>query len=249
MLAALVLAALVGGWEAYVDFGGVDPIILPSPHAVAQALYDDRGILWSNLLVTAREIGLGMVIALLAGLLVAIAMHFSRTTRRAIYPIAVASQAVPVVLIAPLLVFWWGFGVTPKLFVIGLVCFFPVLVTTVDALRSVDPDQLKLLRTLGASRWQAFLYAEAPAALPAALSGARIAISVAAIGSVLAELTGSTAGLGHLSQTGQNQLDSPLAFAAILVLASFVVVLFFVLSLAERRLAWWANDKPAGGAP
>ena len=123
------------------------------------------------------------------GFVLAVGDALSRPLRRALYPLAVGSQAMPIVLIAPLLVFWWGFGVGPKLAVIALICFFPVVVTTLDGLAAVDPDQLKLLRTLDATRWQAFRFAEAPAALPAALSGAKIALAVAVIGAFIAETT------------------------------------------------------------
>ena len=126
-------------------------------------------------------------------------------------------------IIAPLLVVWFGFGIVPKLAIIALVCFFPVVVTTLDALRAVDPDQLKLLRTLDASRWQAFRWAEAPAALPAALSGAKIAVAVAVIGAVFAEYAGSSEGLGHLMLQAIPQLETARAYAAVVLLAAFAV--------------------------
>ncbi|HMI68380.1 MAG TPA: ABC transporter permease subunit, partial [Solirubrobacteraceae bacterium] len=163
MIAIAIVAALIGGWEIYADAGAVDDFILPAPSQIATALWDDRGLLWSNLLVTAQEVGLGIVVALVLGFLLAVALHFSGALRRGVYPLLVASQAVPIVIVAPLLVVWFGFGIVPKLAIIALVCFFPVVVTTLDALRSVDPDQLKLMRTLDASRWQAFRWAEAPA--------------------------------------------------------------------------------------
>lgn len=237
----LVLAALLGAWELYVEVGGIDPLVLPAPHAVAQALYDDRGLLWSNFGVTAQEVGLGVLLALAAGALLAVAVHFSRTLRRGLYPLLVGSQAVPIVAIAPLLVIWLGFGLGPKLAIIVLVCFFPVVVTTVDALAGVDPDQVKLLRTLDASRWQVFRFAEAPTALPAALSGAKISLAVAVIGAVFAEYSGASSGLGHLMQISLAQLQTARAFAAVLLLAVFAIACFYVLALAERRLAPWAH--------
>jgi NitT/TauT family transport system permease protein/putative hydroxymethylpyrimidine transport system permease protein len=238
----LVLALLVGAWEAYVDSGGVDAFVLPAPHAVAQALWDSRTLLWDNFKTTAVEVGLGIVVSLVAGFAFAVVIHLSTTLRRALYPLAVGSQAVPIVVVAPLLVFWWGFGVLPKLAIIALVCFFPVVVTTVDALGSIDPDQLKLLRTLDATRWQAFRFAEAPAALPAALSGAKIALAIAVIGAVFAESTaGSSSGLGHEIVTDVTGLDTARAYAAVVVLAAFAIACFYALALAERHLAPWAN--------
>ena len=236
-LPPLALAcALVGAWELYADSGSTSAYVLPSPHAVAQAMWDNAGLLAANLGPTATEVGLGILLAVL--------VHVSRAMRRAFYPLAVGSQAVPIAVIAPLLVFWWGFGVFPKLAVIVLICFFPVLVTTVDGLAAVDPDQLKLLRTLDASRWQALRFAELPAALPAAISGARIALTVGVIGAYIAEsqtaTVGAHAGLGHEINADLTALQTPRAYAAAVVLFAFAIACFYALALAERRLAPWA---------
>jgi putative hydroxymethylpyrimidine transport system permease protein len=248
MISLLLIVALVGGWELYADLGGVDDFILPAPSQIATALWDDRSLLWSNLLVTAQEVALGILVALVLGFLLAVLLHLSGTLRRGVYPLLVASQAVPIVIIAPLLVVWFGFGIVPKLAIIALVCFFPVVVTTLDALRAVDPDQLKLMRTLDATRWQAFRWAEAPAALPAALSGAKIAVAVAVIGAVFAEYAGSSEGLGHLMLQSIPQLETPRAYAAVVLLAAFAVLLFGALALAERRLVPWTRRRPEGPA-
>jgi putative hydroxymethylpyrimidine transport system permease protein len=247
--ALLVVLVLLGGWELYARAGGVSDLILPAPTQIADALWDDRGLLWSNLLVTAQEVALGILVALVLGFALAVLLHLSGTLRRSLYPLLIASQAVPVVIVAPLLVVWFGFGIVPKLAIIALVCFFPVVVTTLDALRAVDPDQLKLLRTLDASRWQAFRWAEAPAALPAALSGAKIAVAVAVIGAVFAEYVGSSEGLGHLMLQAIPQLETARAYAAVVVLAAFAVALFGALALAERRLVPWARRADPSGGP
>ncbi len=238
---ALVVAVFLGAWEAYARLGSVDDFILPAPSEVGRALVDDRSLLWDNLLVTAQEVGLGILAALALGTGLAVALHFSRTLRRGAYPLLVASQAVPVVIVAPLLVVWFGFGILPKLAIIALDCFFPVVVTTLDALAAVDADQLKLMRTLDASRWQAFRWTEAPAALPAALSGAKIAVAVAVIGAVFAEYAGSSEGLGHLMLQAIPQLETARAYAAVVLLAAFAVALFATLALAERMLVPWAH--------
>ena len=238
----LVLVALAA-WELYARSGAVDDLVLPAPTEVAAALARDRALLWDNFLVTAGEVALGILVALVAGFALAVALHFSRTARRAVYPVLVASQAVPIPVVAVLLVVWLGFGLAPKLAIIALVSFFPVVVTTLDALRRVDPDLLKLLRTMDASRWQAFRFAELPAAAPAALSGARIGVAVAVIGAVFAEYSGSEAGLGHLILQAIPQLETARAYAAVVVLAAFAVLLFFALAAAER----WLDPRP--GAP
>jgi ABC-type nitrate/sulfonate/bicarbonate transport system permease component len=244
---ALLLAVLVGAWEAYADWGSTSSYVLPAPHAVASALWHNAGFLAGNLVPTAEEVALGILLALALGFALAVLIHFSGLLRRAVYPLAVGSQAVPVAVIAPLLVFWWGFGVLPKLVVIVLICFFPVLVTTVDGLSRIERDQLKLLRTLDATRWQAFRFAELPAALPAAISGARIALAVGVIGAYIAEsqtvTSGAHAGLGHEINADLNSLQTPRAYAAALVLFALAIACFYALTLAERALAPWAHQR------
>jgi putative hydroxymethylpyrimidine transport system permease protein len=249
VLPAIVLAgALLGAWELYVDLAGVEADLLPAPHAVASALWDNGGLVGRNFAVTAEEVVLGLALALAVGFLLAVAIHMSPLLRRAVYPLAVGSQAVPIPVIGVLLVFWWGFGLFPKLVVIALICFFPVVVTTVDGLAAVDPDQPKLLRTLDATRWQAFRFAELPAALPAALSGARIALAVGVIGAFIAETTtptsGAYPGLGREIITDVN-FQTPRAYAGTAVLFVFAIACFYALALAERRLAPW-SARPQG---
>jgi putative hydroxymethylpyrimidine transport system permease protein len=238
--AVLVLALLIGIWELYVDLGGADPLVLPPPHAVASALYNDRGLLWSNFLVTAKEILLGVLVACVAGLALAVALHFSRTLRQALYPLLVGSQAIPIPAFALVLVFWLGFGLAPKLGVIALVCFFPIVVTTLAGLSSVDPDLLKLMRTFDAPRRRTFWHIELPSALPGVLTGAKISVAVAAIGAVFAELSGSNAGLGYIYQQASAQLLMARAYATMFILALFSVALFGLLTFAERLAVPWA---------
>ncbi len=245
MIALLLVLALVGAWELYARSGAVDPLVLPAPSDVGRALVEDRVLLWDNLLVTLSEVAAGLVVALLAGFALAVLLHVSRTAQRALEPLLVASQALPVVVIAPLLLVWLGFGLAPKVAIIALVAFFPVVVTTRDALRATDPELLKLLRTLDASRWQAFRFAELPAAAPAALSGTKIAVAVSVIGAVFAEYAGSSAGLGNLLLQAIPQLETARAYAAVVVLAALAVSLFYLFAAAERFLAPQRPRRPA----
>lgn len=238
--ALLLLLALVGAWELYVDLGGADPLILPPPHDVAKALYTDRSLLWSNFLVTAEEVLLGVIVAAILALALAFAIHFSATLRRAIYPLLIGSQAVPIPVLAFVLVLWLGFGLAPKVFVIALVSFFPIVVTTLAGLARVDPDLVKLMRTFDAPRARTFRYVEFPSALPGVMTGAKIAVAVAVIGAVFAELAGASSGLGYLYQQSQNQLLMPRAYATVFVLSAFAILLFGLLSLAERLALPWA---------
>jgi putative hydroxymethylpyrimidine transport system permease protein len=240
--ALLLLLALIGAWELYVDLGGVDPSILPAPHAVAQSLYDDRSLLWSNFLVTGREVLLGGLLAAAVGLVLAIGIHFSRTLRLALYPLIVASQAVPVVILAPILTLWLGFGIAPKLVVVALVSFFSIVVTTLDGLAGVDPDLIKLMRTFDSSRVRTFRHVELPATLPGVFTGAKIAIAVSVIGAVFAEWNGSNSGLGYTLIQSIPQLLAARAVAAVVILALFAIVLFGLLTLAERAAVPWAHQ-------
>jgi putative hydroxymethylpyrimidine transport system permease protein len=246
--ALLLLLGLLGAWELYVDLGGADPLILPAPHAIAQSLYTDRSLLWSNFLVTAEEVLLGIAVAAVAGLAFAIAIHLSQTLRRAVYPLLVASQTLPVPIIAPVLVLWLGFGILPKLLVIALVSFFSIVVTTSAGFAAVDPDLLKLMRTFDASRLRTFRHVELPSALPGLFTGAKIAVTVAVIGAVLAEQAGANSGLGYLFEQSIPQLLTARAYAAVVILSVFAIALFALLTLAERLALPWAYE-PTGERP
>lgn len=243
---AAIVVALIGAWELYAELGSVDDLILPAPHEVAESLWVDRDLLGDDFVVTGGEVLLGILVAGVAGFACAIALHLSIMLRRATYPLIVASQAIPIVIVAPLLVTWLGFGIAPKLVVIGLISFFPIVVTTLDALTRVDRAQLALLRTLDASRWRVLRHVELPAALPGLFSGAKVAVAVAAIGAVFAEWIGSSSGLGHLVQQSIPQLETARAWAAALILCMFSIALFALLTLAERKLVPWATDPPGG---
>jgi putative hydroxymethylpyrimidine transport system permease protein len=248
--ALLLFAALIGAWQLYTVLSGIDATILPPPSDVASSLWDDRGLLWSNLGTTAAEIVLGLALALVVATLVAVVVHLWPPVRRAVLPLIAASQAVPFVVFTPLLVVWFGFDVRPKAIVIAVVTFFPIAVTLIDGLESVDPALGKLLRTFGASRWRTLRLVEAPGAVPAALSGAKIAVAVAVIGAVIAEEQGASSGLGLVITQALNQLDTARAFAATVVLTVLAGSLFIALALAERWLVpWAARARNRGGTP
>lgn len=236
---------LLGAWQAYVRLGDVDEILLPAPTTVLQALSDDRDLLWHAFLRTAQEIVFGLAIALVVGALLAIAMHLSRIVRATLGPLVVGSQAIPLPVLAPVLVFWLGFGLTPKLAIVAIICFFPVTIATLDALDRVDRDLPRLLRTMGASRWQLMRWVELPAALPAALSGAKVSVAIAGIAAIFAEYAGyeqGEGGLGGLIQT--SQLNTARAFACVAILAVFAVLTTAALAGLQRVVAPWAHRRP-----
>jgi putative hydroxymethylpyrimidine transport system permease protein len=243
----LLLGAFFGAWELYVDTGGVDSLILPAPHAVVSTLYTDRQTLWSNFLVSAKEVVLGSLLAAAVGFLTAMTMHFSDPWRRAVYPLAVASQAIPVPILALPLVFWLGFGLAPKLIVIAVVSFFSIVITTLAGLATVDPAQLKLMRTFDATRWRTFRHVELPAALPGLFTGLKLTLVVAVIADVLAEQAGSNSGLGYILLSAESNLQVAQLFAAAMILSLFAILLFALLTLAERRLLPWAYQPRGDG--
>ena len=226
------------------DLLSIEPFLVPAPSEVAESLWEERSLLAEDAWVTLREVVLGFLLALVAGVGLAILIHLSETSRRALYPLLVASQTIPIVVLAPVLVVWFGFGIVPKLLIIALICFFPITVNAYDGLRSVDPDLLKMMRTLGAGRLQTLRRAELPWALPFIFSGAKIAVAVAVIGAVFGEWAGSDSGLGHLILVSSGELSTSLTFAAIAVLSAIAICLFGVLSLLERRMVSW-KENPA----
>jgi ABC-type nitrate/sulfonate/bicarbonate transport system permease component len=242
---AALVVLLLGVWQLAAEWDllakalKIEDFLVPSPTQIAQALWEDRSLLADNAWVTLREVVLGFGLAVVLGLGFAVVLHLSETLRRAVYPLLVASQTVPVIAIAPILVVWLGFGIGPKLAIIALVCFFPITVNALDGLRSVDPDLVKMMRTLDAGRWQILRRVEAPSALPFAFSGAKIAVAVAVIGAVFGEWAGSSSGLGHLMLEASAQLLTARLFAAIAVLSAMAICLFGLLAFAERRLIPW----------
>jgi putative hydroxymethylpyrimidine transport system permease protein len=242
-----VIAILIGAWELAARWDwisgalNIEDFLVPAPSDVAESLWRDRSLLADDAWVTAREVLLGFLLAFAVGLLFAIVLHLSETLRRAFYPLLVASQTIPPVAIAPILVVWFGFGIGPKLLLVALVCFFPITVNTLDGLGSVDPQLITMMRTLGAGRAQILGRVELPSALPFIFSGTRIAIAVAVIGAVFAEWAGADSGLGHQILIASSQLLTARMFAAIVLLSAMAIVLFALVTIIERRVVTWDN--------
>ena len=247
MAAAVIVLVGLAGWEALVRLGGVDELLLPAPTQVAEALWTDRSLLADDLAVTTWEVLLGLAAAIAAGAALGVAMHVSPAARRALRPLVIGSQAVPVPVIAPLVVLVLGFGLAPKVLLVALVCFFPVAINLYDGLRDTDPDARKLLRSLDATRWQTLRMLEAPSALPAAFTGIKVAAAVAVIGAVFAEWSGADAGLGHALLTANGQLETARAFAATVLLFLLAVALYGAFALLERRVVDWTPRSTPGG--
>ena len=241
----VLLAAIFGLWQVAASSGfmaevlGLEPFLVPSPSEIADVLWRDRSLILENARPTLVEIVAGFGLALAAGLAVAVLFRSSDLVRRAGYPLVVASQTIPVIVIAPVLVVWFGYGIWPKLLVIALICFFPIAVNALDGLRSTDPEAVRMMRSLDASRSQVFRRVEVPTALPSVFTGARIAAAVAVIGAVFGEWAGSDEGLGHLILQDNAQLMTARMFASVFVLSAIAIALYAFIGLLERAVVRW----------
>jgi ABC-type nitrate/sulfonate/bicarbonate transport system permease component len=242
-LVALLLGTLLGAWAWVASLEAVDDLLVASPGETARALASDWDLLWSNAWVTLREVLIGLAIAVVGGAGAAVAMHLSRALREAAYPVLVASQAIPIVVLAPIFVLAFDYGIGPKVAIVALICFFPVTVNVLDGLRCVAPEQLTLMRSLGASRLRTLASVELPAALPSFFSGLRIAATVSVIGAVFGEWAGADDGLGRLVLLGNDQLQTPRVYAGVAILTAMAVALFCLASLAERLACPWNRDE------
>ncbi len=243
--AMLFVIGLLAIWELAVRIGHVPEYLLPAPSQVAVDLKTDWVILGPASWVTLREVLIGFFIAASAGIGIAVVLHLSAPLRRALYPVLIASQTVPIIVLAPILVILFGYGILPKLIIVALICFFPIVVNGLDGLRSVDEDFIEMMKTLDANRWATFRRVEFPAALPSIFSGMRIAATFASIGAVFGEWSGSNAGLGYVMLAATPNLLTARIFAAIFILTVVALALFGLVSLVERLAVPWA---PRGGS-
>jgi putative hydroxymethylpyrimidine transport system permease protein len=236
---ALLLAAILLAWEWGVRTFGIPFYILPSPTRIARLIVEDQWLLLGQAGVTLGEVLMGFVIAFLLGAGLALLIFSSPTVERAVYPLIIASQTIPVFAIAPLLIVWFGYGMPSKVAMAALIVFFPIVVNTVDGLRAADPDAVNLLLILGATPGQVLWKIRAPAALPFVFSGARIAVATSVIGAVIGEWVGSTEGLGFLMIHANAQLHIDVVFAAIVYLSLMAIGLFLAVCGVERLALPW----------
>jgi ABC-type nitrate/sulfonate/bicarbonate transport system permease component len=234
-----LVSAILLVWQVAATVLQVPRWLLPSPVDIAEAVVTSSELLLGHSWVTFQEVTIGFILSLIAGVTLAVAIAYSKTLERAIYPFVIASQTIPVVAIAPILLIWFGYGLLPKVMVVALICFFPICVNMVDGLRSVDPELVSLMRTFGSTRWQIFAKAQFPASLPFLLSGTKVAIAVSVIGAVMGEWVGASSGLGYFMVRSASQFQTARVFAAIVLLSAMGIALFALASLTERYLLPW----------
>jgi NitT/TauT family transport system permease protein len=238
-VAGLIIILVV--WQIYTSWSGISRIVLPSPIDIGLVSLQRYDLLLRETWPTLIETILGFALALLIGIPLAVCVANSRLLNLAIYPILIATQSVPKVAIAPIVLVWFGLGMESKLALAFLVAFFPVVVDTATGLQATPPGLLELARSLRASPLQVFMKVQIPAALPFMFAGAKVAITLAVIGAVIGEFVGSANGLGNLLLSANSQLEGPLAWAALVWLSVLGIVLFTAVVVAERLLMPWAQ--------
>jgi len=238
----LGVAAIVVVWQLYVAAFGVSRIVLPGPLEILRATQANWPILMRETWPTFLESVLGFALATAIGIPVAVCVANSRVLNLTLYPLLIATQSVPKVAVAPIILVWFGLGLQSKLVIAFLVAFFPIVVDTATGLRATPTGLLELARSLRASPLQIFLKVQFPAALPFIFAGAKVAVTLAVIGAVIGEFVGSLNGLGNLLLTANSQLDSPLAWAALVWLSLLGIVLFAAVVVAERLTMPWSGQ-------
>ncbi|HLH46157.1 MAG TPA: ABC transporter permease [Acidimicrobiales bacterium] len=242
-----VVVAVFAAWEAVTSAFGIDPRVLPGPVLIVSSTWDDRAALWPAITTTTEETVLGLLVALAVAFALGVSIDWSRSLRRSLYPLVVASQTLPIVALAPLVIVWFGFGLAPKVLLVALFSFFPIVVGLVQGLGGADPEALDLLRTMRASRWQLLTRVKLPGALPQLFTGLKISVTYAFTSAIVAEFVGATQGLGFfMTQASTNApVRTDLVFGATLVTAVLTVALFLVVALVERFAMPWRPPRRA----
>lgn len=226
-------------WEIVVIIFDIPKYLLPAPRNIALRLRIDVWLFLEHTIITLFEALAGFIIASMAGIFVAILMASSSLLERIIYPYAVVAKVIPIVAIAPLLMFWFGFGLFPKIIVAALISFFPIVVNTVKGLKSADTQLRRLMKSLSASPFQTFVKVQLPFSLPYIFAAFRIAITLSVVGAIVGELVGADRGLGYLIMIAQAYLDAELMFASVIMSSVLGIILFLVVGWVERRVLKW----------
>jgi NitT/TauT family transport system permease protein len=244
---AAFMVAMVALWWLVTAMGWVKPYLIPSPGSVVAEFQKDAGLLARHSGITLLETVIGFVVASVVGLVFAVAIVYSRGVERTLYPLLLAAQVVPKIAIAPLFVVWLGFGIAPKILVAVLIALFPVVISGVAGLRSVDPELLDLAATMGAKPWDSFAKIRFPGAMPHIFAGLKVAVTLAVVGAVVGEFVGANSGLGYIVMSSNGNLNTPQLFAALISMSLIGIVLFAALEVAERFAVPWrtARDERA----
>ncbi|WP_231514421.1 ABC transporter permease [Mycobacterium sp. URHB0044] len=237
------MVVLLAGWWAVTEAELVAPYILPSPTDTWHAAQENMSYLATNTWVTTWETVIGFVIAAVVGELVAVLMIYSASLEKTVYPLILFAQVVPKIAIAPLFIVWLGFGPSPKILVAVLMAFFPIVISGLAGLRTVDPEILELTSTMGASRFKTFLKVRLPASLPQLMSGLKVAATLAVTGAVVGEFVGANEGLGYVILQANGNVDTAMLFAALIIMSALGILLFAIIEIAEKLLIPWHSSR------
>ncbi|MFC1953582.1 ABC transporter permease [Chloroflexota bacterium] len=237
-----LIAILIIGWYFVARISGLSSFILPTPFDVIQAGWETRALLLNAIGTTLLATGIGLVLALIAGVGIAALMDFWPLTHRALYPILVVSQTIQILAIAPILIIWFGFGVTPTIFIVVLFCFFPLAVSTADGLTSSEPELIALLRAMKASKMQIWRIVRMPSALPSFFSGLRLAVTYSVVAATIGEWVGGSPGLGLYMLRSKNALATDQVFVAMFITSLLSVALFMMVYGIERLVLPWYHS-------
>jgi ABC-type nitrate/sulfonate/bicarbonate transport system permease component len=242
---AVLLAVLIAVWQVAVKVFDVSTAVLPPPSLIVTATWDDRTNLWPAVWTTSRETVFGLLVAIVVGFLIATVIDSSRVMSHSLYPLIIASQTLPIIALAPLVVIWFGFGIVPKILIVALFSFFPIAVGLVQGLASAEPDTINLLRTMGAKRWQLLRRARLPHALPQFFTGLKISVTYSFAAAIIAEFVGAQQGLGVYMIAAKNAAPAltDLVFGAVFVTALLTCALFLVVALLQRLAMPWRPRK------
>jgi len=242
-LAAILLAL----WECICRYGHVSPLVLPAPSGVAVRLYAmfSDGTLWPHLAVTLTEVLVGLGVGITSGLATGALVSLVPAIERLVYPYLVALQTIPKVAVAPLLVIWFGYGLTSKVVITALICFFPILVSVISGFHATDRDQLDMMKAYGATALQTLVRLRIPSAMVLIFAGLEIASVLAVIGTIVGEFVGAQAGLGYLIMTYNFNLDVAGVFAVLVILSAIGMTLHGITRFAGRRYIFWIRREPA----
>ncbi|MFD0689733.1 ABC transporter permease [Actinomadura fibrosa] len=236
-----LIALIVAAWQFYSAHGNLGEDVLPGPGRVLAQGWEHRGDLWTNTLPTLRATLAGFGLSLAVGFGLSVLIDVSAALRRALTPVLVVTQTLPLIAIAPLVVLWFGFDLLPKVLLVAFVTFFPITVALTEGYAAADPDSEALLRSMGAGRWRIFRILRVPTAVPFFFAGLRIAITYAVVAAIFAEYAGATTGLGIYMQNAKNSFRTDLVLAAVGVSAALTLALFALTFAAERLLAPWTR--------
>jgi ABC-type nitrate/sulfonate/bicarbonate transport system permease component len=239
-----LIAILIIGWYFVAKVSGLSSFILPTPLDVIQAGWETRDLLLNAVSVTLLATGIGLVLALIAGVGIAALMDFWPLAHRALYPILVVSQTIQILAIAPIMIIWFGFGVTPTIFIVVLFCFFPLAVSTADGLTSSEPELIALLRAMNATKKQIWRMVRMPSALPSFFSGLRLAVTYSVVAATIGEWVGGSPGLGLYMLRSKNALATDQVFAAMFITSLLSIILFMLVFGIERlALPWYYSTQ------